>query len=273
MLASKLPHDAHERGRLSRGIDRLFKAISGFYSVRLRWLVTRPWIAICGVLVLVGLGIVTFRSVPAEFAPTADLGRAYIQIEGPEGSSFDYIDGYATELESLAFEQMERGDIARVVLRVPGQGGANIRTGDVNTARAFVIMQPWEERDRTPRQVVEQIRARAQQEMPGVRVLTGQPAGLGRRGVGKPVQAVIGGPDYERLAEWSERRYELAQANPGLISVETSYKARKPQIRVSIDRDRAADLGISLQTVGRTLETMLGSRIVTTYVERGREYN
>src|SRR5690606_18454923 len=129
MLASKLPHDAHERGRLSRGIDRLFKAISGFYSVRLRWLVTRPWIAICGVLVLVGLGIVTFRSVPAEFAPTADLGRAYIQIEGPEGSSFDYIDGYATELESLAFEQMERGDIARVVLRVPGQGGANIRTG------------------------------------------------------------------------------------------------------------------------------------------------
>ncbi|MFO7285401.1 MAG: efflux RND transporter permease subunit [Gammaproteobacteria bacterium] len=273
MLASKLPHGASERGRLSRGIDRLFRAISTFYSARLRWLVMRPWVVVCGVVVLVVLGIVTFRSVPAEFTPTADLGRAYVQLEGPEGSSFSYIDRYATELESLAFEQMERGDIARVVVRVPGQGGANIRTGDVNTARAFVIMQPWEERDRTPRQVVEEIRARAEREMPGVRVSTGQPAGLGRRGVGNPVQAVIGGPDYERLAEWSERLYQLALANPGLTNVETSYKARKPQIRVSVDRDRAADLGISLQTVGRTLETMLGSRIVTTYVERGREYN
>src|SRR5690606_16942852 len=273
MLASKLPHGASERGRLSRGIDRLFRAISTFYSARLRWLVMRPWVVVCGVVVLVVLGIVTFRSVPAEFTPTADLGRAYVQLEGPEGSSFSYIDRYATELESLAFEQMERGDIARVVVRVPGQGGANIRTGDVNTARAFVIMQPWEERDRTPRQVVEEIRARAEREMPGVRVSTGQPAGLGRRGVGNPVQAVIGGPDYERLAEWSERLYQLALANPGLTNVETSYKARKPQIRVSVDRVRAADLGISLQTVGRTLETMLGSRIVTTYVERGREYN
>src|SRR5690606_30290261 len=117
------------------------------------------------------------------------------------------------------------------------------------------------------------IRAQAERQMPGVRVSTGQPAGLGRRGGGNPVQAVIGGPDYERLAEWSDRLYELAQSNPGLMNVETSFKARKPQIRVSVDRDRAADLGISLQTVGRTLETMLGSRVVTTYVERGREYD
>src|SRR5690606_3868428 len=175
--------------------------------------------------------------------------------------------------ETLALAQTERGDIARVLVRVPGQGGANVRTGDVNTARAFVVMQPWEARERTPRDVVEAIRAQAERQMPGVRVSTGQPAGLGRRGGGNPVQAVVGGPDYERLAEWSDRLYELAQSNPGLMNVETSFKARKPQIRVSVDRDRAADLGISLQTVGRTLETMLGSRVVTTYVERGREYD
>ena len=66
---------------------------------------------------------------------------------------------------------------------------------------------------------------------------------------------------------------QLAQANPGLANVQTNYKERKPQIRVSIDRNRAADLGISLESVGRTLETVLGSRIVTTYIDRGREYN
>ena len=66
---------------------------------------------------------------------------------------------------------------------------------------------------------------------------------------------------------------DLARQNPGSHNVDTSYKERKPQIRVSVDRNRAAELGVSLQTVGRTLETVLGSRIVTTYVDRGREYN
>ena len=66
---------------------------------------------------------------------------------------------------------------------------------------------------------------------------------------------------------------QLARQNPGLENVDTSYKERKPQLRVAIDRDRAADLGVSLQTVGRTLETVLGSRIVTRYVDRGREYD
>jgi multidrug efflux pump len=110
--------------------------------------------------------------------------------------------------------------------------------------------------------------------MPGVRASTGQPASLGRRGQsGSPVQAVIGGPDYEQLAQWSDKLTQLAEANPMLVNVDTTYRERKPQLRVSIDRDRAADLGISLETVGRTLETVLGSRIVTTYVDRGREYN
>src|SRR5690606_34038746 len=184
-----------------------------------------------------------------------------------------YIDRYASELEALALAELGRGDVQRVLVRVPGQGGANIRTGAVNSARAFVVMRDWSERERTPREVVDALRAEVDRRMPGVRASTGQPAALGRRGVGQAVQAGIGGPDYERLAEWSDRMFELARQNPGLTNVETSFKSRKPQIRVSIDRDRAADLGVSLQTVGRTLETMLGSRVVTTYVERGREYD
>src|SRR5690606_23459128 len=115
--------------------------------------------------------------------------------------------------------------------------------------------------------------AKVEQQMPGVRASTGQPASLGRRGSGQGAPAVIGGPDYERLAAGSDRLFELARPNPGLTTVESSFKSRKPQIRVSIDRDRAADLGASLQTVGRTLETMLGSRVLTTYVDRGREYD
>jgi multidrug efflux pump len=271
MLASRLPEQEH-RNRFAAAIDRFFKRLASFYERCLRASVGRPWTVVGVLAVLIGIGIVTFRSVPAEFTPQADNGRAYIAIEGPEGSSFEYIDGYARQLEAIALRARESGDIARVLVRVPGQGGQDLRTGDINTARAFLIFTDWGERERTADEILAPVLAEAR-KLPGVRVSMGRPGGLGRGGLQTPVQAVIGGPDYERLAVWSDQLLQLAQANPGLANVQSNYKERKPQIRVSIDRDRAADLGISLEGVGRTLETVLGSRIVTTYIDRGREYN
>jgi multidrug efflux pump len=93
------------------------------------------------------------------------------------------------------------------------------------------------------------------------------------RGGGSAVQVVLGGTDYADLAKWRDQLMSRMQENPGLANVQSNYEERKPQLRVAVDRDRAADLGVSLQTVGRTLETVLGSRIVTTFVERDREYN
>jgi multidrug efflux pump len=83
---------------------------------------------------------------------------------------------------------------------------------------------------------------------------------------------VLGGSSYEELAKWRDIVLARAAENPGLVNLDSDYYERKPQLEVSIDRDRAADLGVSLESVGRTLETMMGSRIVTTYLERGEEY-
>jgi multidrug efflux pump len=271
MLASRLPEHEH-RNRFAAAMDRFFKQLTRLYERCLRVSIGRPWTVVAILALLIGVGIVTFRSVPAEFTPQADNGRAFVGIEAPEGSSFEYIDGYARQLETIALKAMEGGEVQRVLVRVPGQGGADVRTGDVNTARAFLIFSDWNERDRTGREIMQPVLEEAR-KLPGVRVSMGQPGGLGRGGLQSPIVAVIGGPDYERLAVWSEQLLALAQANPGLANVQTNYKERKPQIRVSIDRDRSADLGISLESVGRTLETVLGSRIVTTYIDRGREYN
>ena len=170
------------------------------------------------------------------------------------------MDAYARQLEDILGKEMEKGDIERMLIRVPGQGGADLRTGDVNTARGIVILKPWHDRERSTMDVSRTIMDEARKSIPGVRASVGQPASLGRRGqAGSPVQAVIGGPDYDQLAQWSDKLFQLAQRNPGLVNVDTTTSERKPQLRVSIDRDRAADLGISLETVGRTLETVLGS--------------
>jgi multidrug efflux pump len=91
-------------------------------------------------------------------------------------------------------------------------------------------------------------------------------------GATDPVRAVIQGPDYDQLAQWRDKVMAIAAANPGLENVDSDYKERKPQIKIAVDRARAAELGVSLETVGRTLESMLGSRIVTTFIRNGREY-
>jgi multidrug efflux pump len=273
MMASKLPADEMQHSRFAKAVDGFFRRMAALYDRRLRTLIARPWLVVSALAVLIAIGAVTFHSMPREFAPAADVGRVFISIEGPEGSSFEYMDGYARRLEAIVMKQMqEKGDIERVMIRVPNVGGGSTQTGDVNSARAIVILKDWHERTRSAREITQSLLGEAR-KMPGVRVSAGQPGSLGRRGFGQPVQAVIGGPDYESLSQWQATLLPLAQANPGLENVDPSFKERKPQIRISVDRNRAADLGVSLQTVGRTLETVLGSRIVTRYVDRGREYN
>src|SRR5210317_166320 len=109
--------------------------------------------------------------------------------------------------------------------------------------------------------------------IPGARIFARTPRALGIRGGGTPVELVLGGPDYEQLKEWRDNMLVEMETMPELANADSDYQERKPQMKISVDRNRAATLGVSLSNVGRTLETMLGSRIVTTYVDRGREYN
>ena len=94
------------------------------------------------------------------------------------------------------------------------------------------------------------------------------------RRIQKPVQFVIGGGTYEELAEWRDILLaKIEENNPGLVGLDWDYKETKPQLQVIIDYDRAADLGVTVSSIGRTLETMLGSRRVTTYIDAGEEYD
>ncbi len=270
MMASRLPAASEAKpSRLASAVEGFFKRLSTTYESRLRQVNHRPWLIVGGVLVLSLAGGLTFRALPSEFTPAGDIGRLFVSMTAPEGASFAYTEAYGRRLEEIAAREVEKGDIKRVTLRVPG--GFDGGTGSVNTARLIISMVDWSERHRSTQDVARSLTAELA-KLPGVRANALSPGGL-RSGWGSPIEAVIGGPDYDKLAEWSAKLVVLAEQNPGLTAIDNSYKPRKPQIRVSIDRDQAADLGVSLQTVGRTLETVLGSRIVTTFIDRGREYN
>src|SRR5690606_12419870 len=127
----------------------------------------------------------------------------------------------------------------------------------------------WDKRTQTTAQVVDQLRAELAQ-IPQVRALPSVRTGL-TRSRGQSYQLVLGGPDYAELVQWRDRMLARIEQNPGLYAADSDYKETRPQIRVQIDRARAADLGVSVQDIGQTLETMMGSRRVTTYVEDGQE--
>src|SRR5690606_26550054 len=150
----------------------------------------------------------------------------------------------------------------------PGGWGAS---EEMHTGQVIVFLQDWDQRDVSTSEVVEQMRGDLS-SLPAVRALPIVRSGL-IRGGGQPLQVVLGGPDYEELADWRDRMLARMEENPGLYGADSDYQETRPQMRVNIDRQRAADLGVSVQEIGRTLETMMGSRQVTTFVEDGEEYD
>ena len=268
MMCSKLLHSGERHSRFAEAVDRGFRRISEAYETGLRRVMRRPWAVVIGTVVAVALSALLFRQIPTELAPSEDRGMVFYTLTAPEGASLEYMDRHARMAEDIVAQERATGDVVRGLTRIPGGFGGAV---ELNVARGFLLLAPWDQRDRGAEEIAQSLR-RQFDVIPGVRSNVGLFGGLSR-GAGTPVQVVLGGTEYADLVKWRDQLMKRMQENPGLLNVQSNYEERKPQVQVSVDRDRAADLGVSLATVGRTLETVLGSRIVTTFVDRDREYN
>jgi multidrug efflux pump len=268
MLTSKLFAAGAHRSRMTEAVEGFFARLSAWYDGVLRSAMRRPWVVVAGALVATGLAAVLLRVLPSELTPAEDRGYMMIGLNGPEGASLDYMDRHAREVEAIVRKEIETGDVVRLNIRVPGAFGGG---AEMSQARGFMLLAPWSERERTAEQIAQSVRGELN-KLPGVRGFVTIPGGW-TQGQGAPVQVVLQGTEYADLVQWRDLLMARMGENPGLTNVVSNYEERKPQLNVAVDRDRAADLGISLQTVSRTLETVLGSRIVTTYIDRDREYN
>jgi multidrug efflux pump len=141
----------------------------------------------------------------------------------------------------------------------------------MQNGQAIVILKPWDERDVTTDEVVEQV-GKDLAKIPGVRALPQVRQGLVRGG-GQPLQIVLGGPEYAQLVEWRDTLLPRFEANPKLHGVDPTTRKRGRRSASSVDHDRAADLGVAVADIGNVLQTMLGSARVTTFVNQGKEYD
>jgi multidrug efflux pump len=268
MLCSKwLQHspESEEGHRLWAFSEKVLNGLTNGYKKLLTFSLNQPGL-------LLGLGVagliiatVIFPRLPQELAPTEDRGVIIMPTSAPRGSTVEYTDHFVRQAETQLLPYLDEGIAARFLSIV------GFREEEDN---AFMIMglTHWDNRDIKQQQVTSEIRQKLA-DISGVRINVINPPGLGQRGFNQPVEFVVAGPDYESVQAWSEEIVERAKENPNLINVDTDFELTRPELRLNIDRDRAADLDITVQDVGLTLQTMLASRNVTTYVDRGREYD
>ncbi|HEX8302969.1 efflux RND transporter permease subunit [Sphingomonas sp.] len=266
MLCSKLLRH-EERGRFTGWVDDRFRSLEDFYGRRLDWSLRKPLFPLLGVAGFLAIAAFAFVTLRSELVPAEDQGIAQVQVSAPEGTGFEQMDRYMTDAQSKILPLIEKGAVRTVITRTPGGFGSS---DDFNSGQFNVFLKPWEDRSVTTQQVAAELN-KILAGLPAVRGNAQVRSALGR-GRGQPIGFVIAGTRYEDLVKARDRILAAAAQNPGIINLDSDYKETKPQIRIDVDTQRAGDLGVSVSDVSQALQTLLGSRRVSTYVDRGEEY-
>ncbi len=262
MMCSRLLKPNEKPGRISAGIERFLLALTAAYRralVRaLRW---RTAVLLVGLIVAAG-GAVLFSVIRSELAPIEDRGVIFSIVSAPEGSTLDYT------LKSV--EQVEQR-----YAQLPETEGYQSVIGFPTVTDSFAILRlkPWEERSVSQQDIARRLQPQLA-AISQARVFPTNPPSLGQRATSKPVEFVIlGQMPYAELAQIVDNFVQELSSYPGLQNIDTDLRLNTPEIRVEMNRDKLADTGVSVSTVGRTLETMLGGRQVTRYDSEGEQYD
>ncbi|MDM3870995.1 efflux RND transporter permease subunit [Porticoccus sp. W117] len=268
VLCSKLLKKENSQTTADQNGKQRFSKMTGVYRKALAAVIARPRRMLVIYLFLAGLIALFYVKVPMEFVPREDRGVLMIFAQGPEGTSYEYNRKYMEQIQERLMPMVESGVIERLLISAPRHFGQ----GDTFNS-GFIVLVPgdWSSGRPSVTELRTEVRKRIA-DISGVRAPVILPQGL-RTGSRKPLSFVIGGGNYQDLAQWRDTLLDKIAENPKLSSVSHDYQETRPQLRVSIDRDRAGDLGVSVANISRTLETFLGSRKVTTFLYEGEQYN
>ena len=264
MMASKILKKRTRSSGFGSWMDKRFSQLENGYFTALGKTLHQPILMLLLLVIAVVALVQLSEKVPSEFVPKEDRGNFFILMNAQEGASFESNAKNLEKIESILMPYRESGKINRLLVRTPGFGG--------NAGIAIVGSADWDERDFSTFSLMDEISAKLN-SVPDVRAFAIMRSGISGGGLGRPVQFVLQGDTYENLVEWRDIVLEKAAQNPGLVRIDSDYKETSPQLLVNINRDRAADLGVSISDIGGTLEVMLGQRRVSTFLDRGEEYD
>ena len=262
MMSSKLLRHNPNPGWFDRGMERVLVGITQAYSrtlaaaLRVRWLVV-------GVMLASAAGSWwLLQTTKQELAPIEDRGVILVNLNGPDGATLAYTRRYAEAVERIGADYPEFDRIF-----------ANIGNPTVAQGTVFLRATPWEERTRSTQEIAREIAPRIG-ALPGISGFPVTPPSLGQGFRERPINYVIVTSDsYQNLSQTVRRFQDELAKHPGFVQVDTDLRLNKPEIRMDVDRERAADMGVNVDVIARTVETLLGGRVVTRYKQGGEQYD
>ncbi len=270
MMCSLMLKANHNPGWFYRVSERFLLGMNELYRSALgATLKARPVVLLVWLVVAVGAGVL-IRILPSELSPFEDRGVVANIISAPEGSTPEYTLRYTRQLENIYMQRepfSENVDKLLVIVGFP----------DVTRGLAFARLKPWEERT-VKQQTLTALARPIAGRIPGVLAFPVNPPSFGQRTTDKPVQFVLQtSQPFNELDQISQNFLAMVRQHPrlgtGLTNIESDLKLNKPEVRVNIDREKAATLGVEIDTIGRTLESMLGGRQVTRFKQDGKQYD
>ncbi len=262
MMSSKLLRHNPNPGWFDRGMERVLVGVTLGYSRLLAMSLNVRWLVV-GVMAASAVGSWwLLQTTKQELAPLEDRGVILVNLNGPDGATLAYTRRYAEAVERIGQDYPEFDRIF-----------SNIGNPTVAQGTVFLRAKPWEERERTTQEIAREITPRIG-GLPGISGFPITPPSLGQGFRERPINYVIVTSDsYQSLSNTVRRFQEEMAKQPGFVQVDTDLRLNKPEIRMDVDRERATDMGVSVDAIARTVETMLGGRIVTRYKQGGEQYD
>ncbi|UCO96223.1 efflux RND transporter permease subunit [Metapseudomonas lalkuanensis] len=264
MMCGRLlkPHAAQQHGRFYNLVEAFLHALT--YSYRhLLERVLRAWMLI--VLLLAGilvLCLVLFSGLRSELAPTEDTGTIVGSINGPDGATIEYTSRYAKMLEE-AYQSIPEANRYMVVVGFP----------TVAQGLSFLKLEDWDARGRSQFEIRDELLPKLR-DIPGVRAFPINRPPLGQSARNQPVNFVIRSSlEYSELQTYVDQLMERVRDYPGLESLDSDLKLNSPQLKVTVNREQAVAVGTDVAAIGRSLESLFGSRQVTRFKQNGEQYD
>lgn len=263
MMCSRMLTRAQKKpAAWSQNIERMILQVERRYERILRYIISVRGRVVISCLLIMATALTLFTFLRSELSPQEDRGVIFAVAIAPEGSTIGYMDEYARQMEKI--------------LQSNPEGKWNfIAIGFPFVTQSFSVLglEDWKKRDKKARDII----ARTQPKLftiPGTLNFAINPASLGQQSRSQPIEFIIQtNESYEKLSALLAKVTQRMMQNPGFIAPDNDLKLNKPELRVTVDREKAATLGVSVEEIGRTLETMLGGRKVTRFKRGAEQYD
>ncbi|MAL18944.1 MAG: acriflavin resistance protein [Balneola sp.] len=266
MLSTKLLKKREKHNKFYEMTEPFFIAMNRAYKNSLQTFMNNRWVSFLVIAASGGLIYLFMLTLPQEIAPLEDRSRVRMFSQAPEGASYEYMDNYMDRLVKLVQDSVPEAE-AVISVTSPGFGASS----SVNSGFAFAILKDPAERDRSQNEVADYL-TQLVTTLSGAQTFVSQEQTIGNNRGGLPVQYVLQNQNFDKLKEVIPAFLEEARNNPTFTYQDVDLKFNKPELQVSIDRERAQDLGVSVRDIAETLQLSLSGQRFDFFIMNGKQY-